>query len=244
MQKTSNSDFFERVKRKESTGSQKFFMNGRFIESIRSKNTGQSYAMLTLRKREQITENSGTDSDSGIPSSKQNDTLNDTIVFGIQAMPLCLVDPVMPPGFGFALIDHKGTVQFHSSSKRNLCENFFQEASPRQNLEAFAKSAIPSYTDLEYRAKNIRAYITPFSGTPWTLVVFSDKSIPYRLGIEAITFTAALYGAYLLVLVFVCLVTLLLNPKHLAGEAIRLAVCGMGCETAVDSDGKHEKLRS
>ncbi len=195
---------FEKVKCDRPEDSKDIFMKGRYIESIRSKNTGESFAMLSLRK------------------NLKDETSDGAIVFVIQAMPLCLVDPVMPPGFGFALIDQDGTVQFHSSSKRNLRENFFLEATPRENLEAISKSIIPAYTDLEYRASDIRAYIMPFSGTPWTLVVFSDKSIPYHLGAETITFTAALYGAYLLLLVIICLVLLWLKPEHQPGEAFRM----------------------
>ena len=198
---------FEKVKSVRTQESKNFFMDGRYIESIRSQNTGQPFAMLTLRKKEQVV---------------GNDNFEGTIVFGIQAIPLCLVDPVMPPGFGFALIDKEGTVQFHSSSKRNLRENFFMEASPKASIEALSKSIIPVYTDLEYRASSIRAYISPFSDTPWTLIVFSDKSIPYQLGTETITFTAALYGAYLTVLIIVCLVILKNNPKSLPGEPFRM----------------------
>ena len=55
----------------------------------------------------------------------------------IQALvvrPISVVDPVLPPGFGFAVIDEQCEVLFHSDSSRNLRENFCDESKNKTEL--------------------------------------------------------------------------------------------------------------
>ena len=39
-----------------------------------------------------------------------------------------VMDPLLPPGYGFCIIDESGEAWFHSETKRNTQENFIDEA--------------------------------------------------------------------------------------------------------------------
>src|SRR5262249_16362719 len=54
----------------------------------------------------------------------------------LTAQPLSLIDPILPDGYGFALLDDKGFVLFHSDKSKNLHENFLQETDWNKQLQA------------------------------------------------------------------------------------------------------------
>ena len=49
---------------------------------------------------------------------------------------MSLMNTVMPEGFGFAVVDKRGEVQFHSDSQKNLWENLFEECGYNKHLIA------------------------------------------------------------------------------------------------------------
>jgi hypothetical protein len=157
------------------------FSSGRYIESTRSKNTSEVFAILSLRLKEK--------------------DAAESIVPVIQARLLSLIDPVLPPGYNFAIIDRKGMVQFHSYKGWNLRENFFEEVDRKEEMNALVVAGADKSIEFSYKAAPQRAWITPFNGTPWTLVVFTDNSDIVHRNLESLTFSMMLYGL-LLLLVF------------------------------------------
>jgi hypothetical protein len=88
-----------------------------------------------------------------------------------------LVDPVLPPGFGFAIVNRAGQVQFHSISRRNLLENFLEETQFNPELVALLQQGGTDFFRARYLGKEQVLYVTPlelFQHTPLSLVVFRD----------------------------------------------------------------------
>jgi hypothetical protein len=81
-----------------------------YLEPILSTNTDEFYAVLSGPFKDE-----GKDSDHKI------------VVEALTTRPLSLVDPVLPPGYRFAVIDRDCNVMFHSDSFRNLRENLCDE---------------------------------------------------------------------------------------------------------------------
>jgi hypothetical protein len=88
-----------------------------------------------------------------------------------------LVDPVMPPGFGFAVVDAAGHVKYHANSARNLQENFLTESQNDRALQALLTHHLEGSLWINYMGRPHAAVIQPFTTltrTPLSLIVFRD----------------------------------------------------------------------
>src|ERR1022692_4462094 len=89
---------------------------------------------------------------------------------------LSLIDPVLPIGYGFALVDQRGRVLFHSDHTRNNRENFLEETDNNRELAAaIYGKAHPNTFALKYLGRDFRVTVTSIQGVtraPWALIVF------------------------------------------------------------------------
>ena len=72
-----------------------------------------------------------------------------------------LVNVLFPNGFGFAVVDKDGLVQFHSEASRNLNENFFGETAQADELKATLRREESKHLWLRYGGREVRAYVRP-----------------------------------------------------------------------------------
>ena len=72
-----------------------------------------------------------------------------------------LIDPVLPPGFAFAVIDHAGKVLFHSDRQR-WHEDFFVETDNNRRLRAQIAAHSAEHLNIRYWGSEHRAYLKPF----------------------------------------------------------------------------------
>lgn len=180
------------------------FLDGRFIQSIRSKTTSEVFAIMSVRHVEP--------------------DMNRVIVSAIEAELLSLINPVMPSGYGFAVINQEGIVQFHSDKRHNLREDFFKEIYPEQEVKAAVISGLSRHIDITYRAEPQSAFVMPLAaGTPWTLIVFRDEAILRHLDLEILTFALAIFGLYILVFLLSSILIHFCGSRKTAhGEAHRM----------------------
>ncbi|MGA3028647.1 MAG: hypothetical protein ABSF98_28205 [Bryobacteraceae bacterium] len=125
---------------------------------------------------------------------------------------MSLVDPVLPPEYGFAVIDPSGLVLFHSQSDKNGNENLFHASRDDHALLALVSSRERGYVYLYYQDVRYRALVTPMSAVlhcPWTLVTFRDLTPTRSQHVERMT-------------LFACLSILYLTPVTIVGLLIRL----------------------
>lgn len=126
---------------------------------------------------------------------------------------------VMPPGFGFAIIEDSGKVLFHSEESRNNEENFFTETDGNRTLRSAVYARQARSVDVRYWGTDHRLYVKPLRHLPWTLIVFRDKSLLRTVNTESVAVTLAMLlgnaSIYLLVIVLV----LLRNPRYRAPQA-------------------------
>ncbi len=122
------------------------------------------------------------------------------VVAAIQARLGSVIEPVLPPGMGFAVVDTDGTVLFHSSPERNLREQLFEEVRDGETLAARVATRSSDVLRSTYRADSHLFRVLPMSGVPWSLVVFVEREMLRSLHFEVLTFTLLLLSSYLLVL--------------------------------------------
>jgi len=114
----------------------------------------------------------------------------------LTAQPLSLIDPILPYGYAFALLDDKGVVWFHSDKTKNLHENFLQETDWNQQLQAamFGHSNQRSLR-ITYLGKDYQARVMPIPGVsqaPWSLIVYRDLASIRTLNLQAIIMAVTL----------------------------------------------------
>jgi hypothetical protein len=85
-----------------------------------------------------------------------------------------VIQPVLPSGFGFAIVDEKGKVWFHSEQQRNLQQNLIEEAD-NSDLKAAIYSRSALYTDGNYMGEDYDFYLRPLDQLPLYLVTFRKK---------------------------------------------------------------------
>ena len=84
-----------------------------------------------------------------------------------------VMDPVVQPGFGFAVLNHLGKVIFHSDSKRNLREDFFAETDQNEELRAHLLARTPHFSSGQYWGKDRRFFAMPLetpTGGLWSCI--------------------------------------------------------------------------
>ena len=109
---------------------------------------------------------------------------------------LSLIGPVVPPGFGFAVLDDTGTVLFHSDATHNLQENFFQESEDARALIAAVQARRAESVAGAYTAKAHRLYTAPLQNTPWSVVAFYDRGFIDTMHIGVAEAWLAMFGLY------------------------------------------------
>ena len=90
-----------------------------------------------------------------------------------------LFKPVLPSGYGFAIVDLQGKVLFHSSSVRNLTEDFNKESRQDANVLALIAQGGTGSLDVSYLGTEKKMWITPVQGLSnprLTLIVYKDSA--------------------------------------------------------------------
>lgn len=100
-----------------------------------------------------------------------------------------VTNTILPPGFGFAIIDDTGNVQLHSDMSRNLRENLIKKMSPSRPVkEAIASRQSAYFNDMKFYGKTNAVNITPVSKIPFFLVTFYDNGYIVPIAMRIFTF--------------------------------------------------------
>jgi len=121
----------------------------------------------------------------------------------VTGQPFSLIDPILPLGYGFALVDDTGLVLFHSDKTKNGRENFREESDWSKELYAgtFGHSSQHSLR-INYLGKDCRALMVPVPGVtqaPWSLIVFTDLTPERTVALQTMTMAATLLLSILVV---------------------------------------------
>ncbi|HXQ73082.1 MAG TPA: cache domain-containing protein, partial [Pyrinomonadaceae bacterium] len=126
---------------------------------------------------------------------------------------LSLMQPVIPEGFGYAVIDDNGKVLFHSAPKLHLGENFFEECDNNQTMRAAVLGRWKQSLTASYFGKGHSVYVEPLGSLPWTLVVFHEKDSLRTTFSEILTLCLVLFLSYFAVLCVLVVAIYLINRK-------------------------------
>jgi hypothetical protein len=132
--------------------------------------------------------------------------------------------PVLPPGYGFAVVDETGDVLFHSQPRRAGYENFFEETDNDSTLKALVDARRSGYQEGSYMGRGHQFWVKPimpprrFQAPPlWTLIVFSDKGEKRAFNVDVVTTAMLFLVLYLLVYMVGCWLLRAAHRSYRAG---------------------------
>jgi len=114
-----------------------------------------------------------------------------------------LVNPVLPTGFGFAVVAPDGKVFFHSSAVRNMNEDFTKEARGNVSLQACWHRVAPGYWTSITWVQRKKYGFTPFEAAihpRLTLVVFKDSADTTTMNMAVVIVFSVLVMCYAIIL--------------------------------------------
>jgi hypothetical protein len=124
-----------------------------------------------------------------------------------------LLHTVVPPGFGYRIIDNSGTdpsddgwnepgkVLFQSSESRQLKENFFEECDNNRSLRSLVFGRAADFASVNYKGETHRVFIQPLDGFPnWSLVVFRNEQPLRIVYLEILTVAGSILLGYAFIL--------------------------------------------
>ena len=168
-----------------------------FIEPVYSNTTGESIAVIAT----------------GYPPEPESEQPGIVLSAAISRL-RTLTKPILPPGFGFAVVEPNGGVLFHSDSRRALEENFLLEMDNNERLASQIRTGTDAFLNAGYFGKDHRLFVTPIDGCPWSLIVFSEDRWLQTTALETLTVAISLsFSVGLLVLILFGITHLLNLPR-------------------------------
>lgn len=114
---------------------------------------------------------------------------------------LSLMDPVLPDGFGYVIINNDGKVLFHSDEVHHLGENLFEESDDDNRLRSAVIGRTDRSLNVRYSGQDHRFFVTTLNGfQDWSLVVFRNKQPLRSAFLELLTSVTTLFLIHIVVL--------------------------------------------
>ncbi len=164
-----------------------------WIEPIYSWNTGENLTVIS--------------------TPVDNDTLKTA---ALVTRPIAVMNPILPAGFGFAIIDEEGNVLYHSDERHNLQENLFKECDDDRWLLSAVLGKKAENGSVQYQGKGYRFVVRPLKDIPWYLVVFRDKEIFRSINLEILTVAMLLFVLYIFIFLIIAGLIYLVHPDYRA----------------------------
>jgi hypothetical protein len=165
-----------------------------YVESVRSKTTGEKVAVIAIRAADSL-----------------------PLVSSLDTKLMSLTSTILPAGYGHAVIDSDGNVLFHSNEVSILEEHFFEKCDNDRLLRACVSARKHQFVSVPYLGKPHRLFVSPMTGTPWSLVVFRDKQVERTINLEMLTLSLIPYLSLGLSVLLVVLLTYLPRQGELIG---------------------------
>jgi hypothetical protein len=107
-----------------------------------------------------------------------------------------VMNPLLPPGYTFSIIDDAGEVWFHSDTERNTQENFLSEVDYNAKVQAAITGRSAECIESLYNNSRHRLYIQPIDNLPLYLVTTLDLEYYTAPMIVVMTFAVGLLFFY------------------------------------------------
>lgn len=162
------------------------------VDSILSRNTGEYRAVITQHA----------------PAAAICGDVGLGVVSMVTPL-LSLIDPILPPDYGFAVVNGDGQVLFHSTGTKNREERFLDEVEDAAELRSAPFARQGRLLTARYLGLDHRLLVTPLPAlrdSPWSLIVFHNLSAGASQHLERIVLFSMMTLIYFMVLAAALLV--------------------------------------
>ena len=124
-------------------------------------------------------------------------------LLALNLKPQSLVDVLVPPGYGFAILAQDGQVLFHSQADLSLEEHFPEEVGNPEEIAAAMRTSRTASWQGDYHGRPHRFYAKPvdnFLNCPWRIVTFREMEPVLAITVAQQTGALELFLVNLLVL--------------------------------------------
>lgn len=116
--------------------------------------------------------------------------LPEAVITTMSAKMFSVIHTVLPPGYGFCIIDEEGDVLLHSDMNRNLQENLLDKTGGHRRLrEAIVGRQDTYLPDIRFYGRTNALHIRPVGRTPMFLVTYYDKGYIIPINMRILTFS-------------------------------------------------------
>jgi len=110
-----------------------------------------------------------------------------------------LVDPMLPAGFGFAIVNREGIAQIHYIAARSGIEDFFKESRQDPSLAALVRNSLQDHLQIDYMGRRHQMFVKPLpylADPAPALVVFRDANYFSTVNVACFLVFALLAGLF------------------------------------------------
>jgi hypothetical protein len=132
-----------------------------------------------------------------------------------------LLEPALPTGFEFAVVDEAGQVQFHSDKQRNVHENLLVETDQNARLQSIISAHRAGTLNTSYWGRPYRAYVMPAVIPGWSVISLHDKQHTRSLVLEWTSVSLLLQGVFMALWMIGAAVALKLGTSWLWPDPLR-----------------------
>lgn len=184
------------------------------LEAIRSWTTGEGFFVVAMPVEDGRALPAGPALAAGPPAKARAPVpVQAKPVVAALTIPMSsLREPVLPPGFGFALVDEDGRVLAHSDARKSLQENLLEETDFNRSLRSSLFARRSGLIEVRYAGREHMLHPMPVAGLPWSVVAFRDKTLLRTVNVQILT--TALLCLVLYVAVFILLLALVYLLPH------------------------------
>lgn len=190
--------------------------NGRrlTLEPVRSWTTGEGLFVVAMPVLDGRERPPGPALAAGPPARKAEVPVVQSrpVVAALAVSMVSLREPVLPPGYGFALVSEDGRVLAHSDAKKSLQENLLEETGSDRALRSSLFARRSGLIEVRYAGREHMLHPVPVAGLPWSVVAFRDKTFLRTVNVQILT--TALLCLILYVTAFIVLFGLVYLLPH------------------------------
>lgn len=172
-----------------------------YLEGVYSRTTGENLVVIGKKSNRTVI------ADKFLREERKQEVYHTQMVAMITEL-RSVMDPILPMGNGFCIIDNNGKVIFHSDKSKNLSEKFIDECSARDEILSAMYSRTPDYFSSSYQGQNYKMYIRPLNNMPFYLITFQDNSYAITSNTEVLSLSVLFVVFFFL---FICMQVIVLR---------------------------------
>ncbi len=178
-----------------------------FISPVFSWTSGQFRTIISTKSRHYKT------IDDSFPSMKS--AIRQREIACITLKNTGIENSLIPPGYGFAIINAKGDIYYCSDSSRNLNENLIEECDEGDKIISAIHSRTNEYFTGKYHGNRNNFFISPIQSMPLFVVSWHNLSVASSLMSKCFSFTLSCMGViFLFLMLFIFIVIAVRKPEH------------------------------